>query len=336
MADTGQPAAAAPAADPAPASDPAPAQQAPTDKPAEANPAPASDPKGKANPAKPETALSDPGDKPVAAPADWPQDWRDKMAGDDEKLRKRMDRFKSPKDILDFALNAEKKISSGKIKSDFPADGSDEEKAAWRKDNGIPETPDAYDLTLDDGLVIGDQDKPIVDAVVAGMHEKNASPEQVKVALSTYYKMREEQTAMRAAEDEKEKTTTRDELRDELGEDFRPRVMSAFGLIEMAPEDVREQIMAARLPNGGLLGNNAGVLKWLMQLAEEVNPGATIVPGSSGGAIASIETEIAQIEKLQGDKNSEYWKGAGAEKMQERYRELLTAREKINKKAGKA
>jgi hypothetical protein len=41
-----------------------------------------------------------------------------------------------------------------------------------------------------------------------------------------------------------------------------------------------------------------------------------------------------QIQALMGDKNSKYWKGPEAEKLQIRFRELTTAQEKAAARAG--
>jgi hypothetical protein len=65
-------------------------------------------------------------------------------------------------------------VSSGELKANvpFPEKGTDEEKAAWRKDAGIPDKPEAYDLKFEDGFVVGEDDKPMVDELPQAAHER--------------------------------------------------------------------------------------------------------------------------------------------------------------------
>ncbi|MGD9659607.1 MAG: hypothetical protein AB7U61_18530, partial [Methylocystis sp.] len=76
---------------------------------------------------------------------------------------KRLERFNGPRDIVDSFLEADKKIRGGKIKTAFPDNATPEQITAWRKENGIPETPDGYDIkNLGDGYVVGEADMPRV------------------------------------------------------------------------------------------------------------------------------------------------------------------------------
>lgn len=161
------------AADPAAAGAPPPADPPAADpKPAAA----AGDPP--ADPAAPGTLLDGgEGDaNPEAPPSDWPSDWKQRLAGDDEKLQKFVNRFSSPKSLLDKVLNQEKLISSGAYKKAMPGEGAKpEEIAEWRKQNDIPESHDKYDLKLEDGLVVGENDKASLDAVLHVAHAQGAA-----------------------------------------------------------------------------------------------------------------------------------------------------------------
>ena len=332
--DATAPAAAAPAA----ADTPPPA--APTPEPA---PNPAAKPSTKAaKPAAEAKTLieTDDGDgQPAAAPADWPDDWREKLAGDDTKLLATLKRFTSPKTFSESYFALKQKLSSGEYQKKLAGDATDEQKAEWRKENGIPDKAEDYDTTLGDGLVIGEHDKPLVNEFLSSMHAANAQPEAVKAALSTYYKLVEQQTAARADADALGRTEAEDALRTEWGNDYRKNVNAAFSLLDVAPAGVKDRLMNGRLADGTPIGNDPGVLKFLAGLAREVNPLGTVVPGAGANATSAIADEIAGIEKQMGDLSSDYWKGQKAEggketKMQVRYRELVTARDKIAARAG--
>ena len=288
--------------------------------------------------APPSTVLADPGDggSEIIQPTDFPDDWRGKMAGEDKALAKRLERMKSPRDVAQWALNAEKQWKQGADPDPFPAEGTDEEKGAWRKARGIPEQAEDYDIKLDGGLVIGDNDKPLIGEFLKAMHEDNAPPAMVKKAVTAYYTIQDRIAAERADRDERDKTTARDALRDEMGRDFGRRLSSAYGLLDFAPEGVKDKILGARLGDGTALGNDADTLRWLINMSAEINPAGTVTPASGGTPGLSIEAEIAEIHKKMADSHSEYWTGpktkSGETVMAARYRELDEAREKLQKR----
>ena len=334
---TGQPAAAAP--DPkiaAVTADP------------KAGAKPAEDPKGGAKPAKGTTALTDPGDSAGAGPADWPDDWRAKMSAGDEKKAKRLERFKSPADVLDFGLNAEKSWKQGKEPDPFPAEGTDEEKIAWRTGHGIPEKPDGYDLKLADGFTVSDKDKPQIDEFLTAMHGINVPPEIVKTAIGAYYQIQDRLAGEQDAKHKADGVATRDALRDEMGPDFQRNMMAAKTLIESAPEEVQDALLGpmndkgvrrggALVHDGTALGNHAPTLRWLVSVANELNPAATITPAGGGTPMANVAARIAELEKMMTDRKGPYYTGPkvpdGSETLlQKEYRSLTEAQEKMDKR----
>ena len=322
---------AAPA--PAPVA-PAPTPVAPSPAPIAPSPAPvpAPAPAPSPAPAKPkslaETTEED--DKPVAAPADFPEDWREKLAGDDKKMLDTLKRYASPKAFNDAYFALRLKLSSGDYAKKITAESTPEEIAEWRKENGIPEKPEDYDTALPDGLVIGEQDRPMVNEFLTSMHAANAKPEAVKAALSTYYKLVEQQMADAEDRNETKKTQTEDALRNEWGADYRRNVNLMGGLLDTMGNDAKQSLLVARDADGTLLLNNPAVVKALVHVAREVNPVATVVPGSGANAIASIDEEIKGFEKRMREDRSGYFKDEAA---QARHRELIAAKEKMSKRA---
>ncbi|MFK7944566.1 MAG: hypothetical protein AB8B85_16855, partial [Paracoccaceae bacterium] len=134
-------------------------------------------------------------DKPVAAPADWPEDWRTKLAGDDEKLQKRLDRMSSPADVLKSWRALEQKQSTGEMKATLPENATDEQVAEYREANGIPAEPKGYLDKLPDGLVIGENDEEIVNGFLDKAHGMNADPEFVGQAIDWFYGEQERRIA---------------------------------------------------------------------------------------------------------------------------------------------
>lgn len=260
-------------------------------------------------------------------PADWPDDWRQKMAGGDAKLLKQLETFTSPADVYKAHRALQQKLSSGEYKkaTALPENATEEQLAEWRKENGIPEKPEDYDTSLPDGLVIGEDDKPVVDEVLKAMHAAHAPPAVVKAALSTYFTLQENHRAAMAEQDNNTLSATVEELRGEWGPEYKRNQNAIAAYLDTLPEEFRDNLIGARLADGTkLLGNAAGV-RFLAQLAREANPAITAFPGSSNPA-KSIEDELKSLNIG----SDEYW---NSPEKQQRARELFALQEKLKQKS---
>lgn len=263
------------------------------------------------------------GKEPPAAK--WPENWREDMAGGDEKTLKLLQRYNSPKDLPHAIRSFQQRLSSGELKSQLPKDAKPEEVTKWREENGIPAKPEDYKMP--EGLTIGEADKPLIDTFLKSMHAKNASPDLVQEAIKSYYSIQEQQIAQLAEADVSHKQEMEDTLRSEWGGEYRGNVNAIKAMLETAPGGIADKILSARMGDGRAIANDPDVLKWLAQTARELNPVATVVP-AGGDQMGAIESEINALKSKMGDRNSDYWKGPKADKLQARYRELISARDK--------
>ena len=88
------------------------------------------------------TILNSPEPAPIQAPQTWPDNWRQEMAGGDEKELKRLERMKAPTDVYKSYRELEKLKSSFTPPPKRPtADSSPEEVAAYREAAGLPADP---------------------------------------------------------------------------------------------------------------------------------------------------------------------------------------------------
>lgn len=290
------------------------------------------DPAPPADPVTPPAAAADPAavitDPPAAAPkaTDWPDDWRVKLSPDG-KHSKTLDRFASPNAILDSYLSLRQKVDSGELKSasPYPDKGKAEEQVAWRKAHGIPESPEGYDLKFDDGLVIGDADKPFVADFLKAAHDVNSSPEQVNKLMHWYYENQEKALSVQAEKDTAYLAASEDTLHAEWGGEYRTNVNMIKGLVDTMPAEVRDQFVSARLGDGTALMNHPDMARWLVHTARTVNPVATVVPGAGANVSGAIDDEITAIEKVMKTDRKAY---NIDQKMQARLRELYGARDR--------
>ena len=220
---------------------------------------------------------------PSAPPPDWPSDWREKLAGDDRRALDQLKRHGSPADLWKKARSLEQKLSSGEYRRDLPKNATPEQLAEWRRERGIPDTPEGYTIELPDGVVLGEADREVVDAFTAAVHEKNWDNAKVNEALAWYYAEQERQLNARAEADNAFRYKAEQELRAEFGPDYTPNLNAVKNLLASMPEGTSDNFLAGRLADGRRIGDSPGIVKWLAGISRELNPVATLVPAGAGG-----------------------------------------------------
>ena len=269
----------------------------------------------------------------VTSPGDWPEDWRDKMAGDDAEFRKRLDRFASPIEVAGWGKNAEKSWKQNADPEAFPMEGTDEERAAWREKNNVPvESANYYDH-LPETMTVGDDDKVVYDKYFEFAHGRNLPPDVVNEFIELDLGLREQAMEAQVEQDLLNRDNTTSLPRTEYGPELKPHLLAGKALFDTAPEGLMDDIFAARMPNGVQLGSDPDAVKWLVRTALAVNPAATVSPGTDTQTSATnIDAEMADLEKMMEDTKSEYYVGATAEGHQARYRELIEAKNAMEAK----
>jgi hypothetical protein len=258
-----------------------------------------------------------------------PNDWATKRttyANGDPKLLARLSRYSSEKDMVDAMILAQNKIHSGGLKEPLPENPTPEQMAAWRAENGIPLTVKDYGIKIPEGM-----DAAQVDDFLATAHDMNMTPAQVEKAIGWQAAANQKFMEQRAEKDQAARETGTEELRADWGSEYKLNINLITGLLDGAPQGVKEQIMGGRLANGTLIANDPSMLRWLASLSREVNPTATVVPGSGVNAAQAIQSEMQNLQTMMGDRSSEYWKGPKAEALQARFRDLASVQDKISK-----
>lgn len=267
--------------------------------------------------------------EPAVEPDDgkviWPDKWREDMAGDDAKKLTRLGRFDHPGTMFDSYLELEQKYQSAEIRTPFPEEGSDDDKALWREKNEVPAEAAGYFEGLPEGVQVAEVDKAGMDVLAETMHAGNHSAAATHAAMGAYYKYFEEVHADRAEADVKAKRDTDDALNEMYGPDFRRNINDLDAWLDTGGEGFKDKLFGARMPDGTPVGSDPEFLKFMIGQMRDINPVVT-VPGLGGGdPVAALETEIAEIQKMIKNDNKAY---RADPKTQARYRELITARDK--------
>lgn len=257
----------------------------------------------------------------------WAEDWRQRLAGDDEKELKHLQRYGSPEDIWKKARALEQRLTSGELKSAIPKNAGAEELKAWRAENGIPESPDQYKIDLGKGRDVAEEDKEIVSYILKNAHETNQTNEQVNASVRALESIRQAINEKQHEQDLYLKTQAEETLRSEWGNEFRRDINLITGLLDRTGgKELKDKFLNGRLQDGTQIGSSPEALKMLLSLALIDNPTGTVVPNAGGNLSQSVDDEIKKIEKAMAENRTVYNKD---EAMQERYRELIDARENL-------
>lgn len=225
----------------------------------------------------------------------WPDDWRSKMAGGDEKLLKQLERYTDPIQVAKGLISTKQKLSEGLKEFKLSDNPTEEELDQYREARGIPKKPEEYQIELGDGLTIGDDDKTLVDEFKKIAHAQNIPPETLNSMLTPFFKMQDDIIIQRDEQDNQMKQVLEDTLRQEWGQEYRANINLARMFFDDAPESIRDNLLAGRGADGTVLANNPDFVRWAAQKQREVNPISTVIPsGAANGQ--SLQAEIQSLE----------------------------------------
>lgn len=258
-----------------------------------------------------------------------PPDYRARMLkgleGDDLKAANNiLERLGSPADVIKKLLNQERQLSAPRPKLVKPGkDAKPEEIAAYRKEMGIPETPDAYDIKLPDGVVLGDADKEVFKEFAPALHEAGLNNDQVSAVMARYLNIVEQDSNKLYEDDRKFRDASDKALRTEWGPDYERNLNAINIIMQDAPAGLAEGLLNGRLADGRKIGDTPEFVKFLSSLALQAVPTATLLPPDMPSG-PTLLTEIAAIEADMKKDINAYFKDPAKQK---RYGDLLAARD---------
>ena len=260
-----------------------------------------------------------------------PEDWRSQALtkagfepGEDfDKALKQLERVSDIGTFTKNYLSAQDKIRSGEISNGLPENPTDEQMAAYREANGIPATPEDYQVQLEDGLVLGEADERIMGEIYKVAHENNIPSEAMSAMTNMMLQGRQAEADARISQDGVDQQTTDRQLKEAWGGDYQTNVNMVKGLINQLPESVKEAFESARLPDGKAVFNSPEIMIAMADWSRKINPAATVVPNSAN-AMQTIKDEIAELESKMG--TPEWYQDKDAQK---RYQDLITAQQQM-------
>ena len=247
-----------------------------------------------------------------------------KLAARKEALMNQLKRYKSVDEAIKAGIAAQEKIRSGEYKvAKLPDDATEEQKAAFRKEQGIPEKPEAYDIPKVAGHEWTEADKPILDEYKQVAFKLDANQQQMNGFIEWYAKDQQKKYAeaveQTAAMDREDKEIASDKLRAEFGiAEYKPRIRVVDRLLndaEAMPNGLGKKLMTARFldENGKWrrLINDVDMLRKLSDDAGDRYGEGAMITGDARSNMNNRKAEIMNI--LSTDANRYYREGLDKE-----------------------
>lgn len=254
-----------------------------------------------------------------------PDNWRELMAGGDEKKLSQLQRFKSPGDYANAYFEAQNKLRSGEYKKASPPENATpEQMKAWREDQGLPSEASAYEIS---GLNMAGADDLASERVAKlqkAAYDGKLSKDSWNNIVKAYNDIAEEAKAEQVMRDASNRDTCEDRLRQELGAMYRPSLAMVKRHLGTRLGDLADDILnGARLSDGRRLSDIPDVVNYFLNAATAMD-GEVAMPAvgmDRGGK--SVADEIAEIENIMRTDLNKY-----NAQHRDRYAQLLKIREK--------
>lgn len=239
----------------------------------------------------------------IKARGSWDPEWRKTFAGDDPEAMKTLERMADPTAVWKSYTELRGKVSKGELKAvtPFPATGTDEQKAAWRTEQGVPAKFEEYKLP--DGMVVGDEDKPFIDDFLKSAHEANMPNTYAANVVKWWDGERTKRAEAAATAEAALKKETDDKLHTLWGQDFRPTMTKIEGVLDAYLPSGSEELKQ-RLVN--TVGRNVEFAQLMANIATQINPGGTLVGGGMEGNTASVTEWLSKADAMMRTNRKEY------------------------------
>lgn len=245
-----------------------------------------------------EETAKDADGKDKATDPTWRQDWREAIAGGDEKRLAALKRFATPEAMAKSYFALQQKLSSAEYKKAPGEDATPEELAAWRADNAIPDAPDKYALPEIPEFEWSDDDRAAAAPLFERLHKKN-TPQPVIDEVMGYYADLQKQTEAKVVEiDHNDKTAAEEHMLSTYGNEYKPTLalMKRFYNDKDAfPPELRDALLAARTPDGKRLANMPPVLDFIAQRSRETYGDGGMLYGDAKVELTSRKNEILKV-----------------------------------------
>jgi hypothetical protein len=260
-------------------------------------------------------------------------------AGDKKAYAKELKRLERlgierPEQVYGLYRDLDNKLNGGGLVKLPGKDAKPEDVAEFHKAIGVPEKPEGYieHIKLENGAVIGEADKPILNSFTEALHKAGAPPSAVNAAANWYYKLQEEAAAAQDDDDDTFRRESEKVVKEEFGPAFNRKANNIASLFTTAPggadsknpNSLYNRLVNGRTADGKLIGNDPDVMRWLIGMADDVNPIRSVTEDGTS-SVKSVEKELEELQAMRRADKKKYYSDA----VQAREAELMAARDKF-------
>ncbi|MEO1161546.1 MAG: hypothetical protein AAFW74_14040 [Pseudomonadota bacterium] len=242
-----------------------------------------------------------------AGDGQWPDDWRAQMANGDAKAARLLERYTSPDAVGKALMSAQHRIRSGEVKLRPGPEATEEQRAEWRLEHGIPETAKGYDVPiLLDGKYedLDEFGKASIDAFRGTFHELDMPPEHAEKIMSVANDVAVQQMERQAETDAMRQEDTEDSLRMDWGADYKKNIALNAQFMQDKLGDSWQSFVTARTPEGLRLADDPKFNKFINQMARA--EGGTVLQTGETAAGHNVQARIEEIRKIMSTDYSKY------------------------------
>lgn len=246
----------------------------------------------------------------------WPENWRDKLAGGDDKLKNLLSRYTAPdafaKAYKELRAAHDSRKPAKEEVGDLPENATPEQLAAWRKAKGVPEKPEDYEFEVPEGKELADAEYEILMDFAKTMHDSNMPAETVK-KISSWFLEYEETIAQRNADKAYQaRLDTEEKLRAEWGGGYKANVNLMANTLQEHLGTNASAFLSQQLMDGSRLGDNETFIKLMADLSRKVGGStAELYTTDVHTTGQSLETRKADLLKMMNDPDPQvrkkYW-----------------------------
>jgi hypothetical protein len=256
-----------------------------------------------------------------AAGTDEAPDWRGGI--EDPDLRRVAEKFASPGEVVKSYAALERRLGRSVVKPGPEA--GPEEIARYRRQLGVPESAEDYDLRLPDDLPEALREDPAGEALrrdfLQAMHAAGASGEVVQSALDWYYASAAESLAAQERAAAERGAEAEAELRREWGGDHERNVALARRAAQSFGDEAFAEFLEAETAAGVRLGDHPAFLRAFAAVGRAMDEDQPL-SGAGESAGSGLQARIDALHALQDSDPRRYASPAVQSELQSLYARL--------------
>lgn len=226
--------------------------------------------------------------------------WRDRILGEfgedyagREGLESRLGRYNDEKSFIEASVQAHDKIRAGELSLGLPENATEEQLNDFRVANGIPLTADKYDFTsLESGRELTEVDLEMMGPVSEVAHKHNISQEVLGELMDTYMAETDKVVEQMHTQDNTDAQEFTRHAKEQWGAEYQINMNRANNQMNLLPEDIRDSVKQARMPDGRALFNSPEFMTWLVGVDRQITP----MDPMKGGTEATVKDARKVIE----------------------------------------